>query len=47
MTTPNPDFPALLFHEWRSPRLGTANPERMNNPVWDELDSRAEERWNS
>lgn len=26
-----------LFREWRSPRLGTANPERMNNPVWEWL----------
>ncbi len=26
-----------LFREWRSPRLGRANPERMNNPVWEWL----------
>ncbi len=26
-----------LFLQWRSPRLGTANPERMNNPVWEWL----------
>jgi hypothetical protein len=25
------------FLEWRSPRPGTANPERMNNPVWEWL----------
>jgi hypothetical protein len=24
-----------LFREWRSPRVGRANPERMNNPVWE------------
>lgn len=23
-----------LFGKWRSPRLGTSNPERMDNPVW-------------
>jgi hypothetical protein len=23
-----------LFLEWRSPRVGTANPERQSNPVW-------------
>ncbi len=23
-----------MFREWRSPRWGTANPERMTNPVW-------------
>jgi hypothetical protein len=26
-----------LFLEWRSPRFGTLNPERMNNPVWEWL----------
>ena len=26
-----------LFLKWRSPRLGSANPERMNNPVWEWL----------
>jgi hypothetical protein len=26
-----------LFLKWRSPRLGTTNPERMNNPVWEWL----------
>ena len=26
-----------LFLEWRSPRFGNSNPERMNNPVWEWL----------
>lgn len=26
-----------LFREWRSPRYGRTNPERMNNPVWEWL----------
>ncbi len=26
-----------LFREWRSPRFGQFNPERMNNPVWEWL----------
>ncbi len=26
-----------LFLEWRSPRFGNANPERMNSPVWEWL----------
>jgi hypothetical protein len=26
-----------LFREWRSPRFGRTNPERMNNPVWEWL----------
>jgi hypothetical protein len=26
-----------LFRAWRSPRFGRANPERMNNPVWEWL----------
>ncbi len=26
-----------LFLKWRAPRLGTSNPERMNNPVWEWL----------
>jgi hypothetical protein len=26
-----------LFREWRSPRFGRANPERINNPVWEWL----------
>jgi hypothetical protein len=26
-----------LFREWRSPRFGNANPQRMNNLVWEWL----------
>jgi len=26
-----------LFREWRSPRFGRSNPERLNNPVWEWL----------
>src|SRR5256885_12843446 len=26
-----------LFREWRSPRFGQSNPERMNNPIWEWL----------
>jgi hypothetical protein len=26
-----------LFKEWRSPRYGRSNPERINNPVWEWL----------
>ena len=26
-----------LFLQWRSPRLGSSNPERMNNPGWEWL----------
>lgn len=26
-----------LFREWRSPRIGNSNPERLNNPVWEWL----------
>ncbi len=26
-----------LFRKWRSPRFGSTNPERMNNPVWEWL----------
>jgi hypothetical protein len=35
-----PVDPALtpeLFMRWRTPRFGRANPERMNNPVWEWL----------
>lgn len=35
-----PVDPALtpdLFMEWRTPRFGEANPDRMNNPVWEWL----------
>lgn len=35
---PEPDESvARLFLEWRSPRFGNANPQRMNNPVWEWL----------
>jgi hypothetical protein len=40
MDSDEPIDPAVtpeLFREWRSPRRGTANPERMNNPVWEWL----------
>lgn len=30
-----------LFLAWRAPRLGTANPERMTNPVWSWLARRS------
>ena len=26
-----------LFRQWRTPRFGRSNPERMNNPVWEWL----------
>jgi hypothetical protein len=32
-----PSFTRELFCEWRSPRMGDSNPQRMNNPVWDWL----------
>ncbi len=31
---PPPSFSREEFLEWRSPRLGAANPERLTNPVW-------------
>ncbi|PCC71559.1 hypothetical protein SAMN02745121_01104 [Nannocystis exedens] len=31
---PPPSFSREEFLEWRCPRLGTTNPERMTNPVW-------------
>lgn len=31
---PPPGFSREEFLEWRSPRLGAVNPERMTNPVW-------------
>lgn len=34
---PDPAVTPDLFREWRSPRFGRANPERMNNPVWEWL----------
>ena len=29
------DVPQEEFHQFRSPRFGTMNPERMNNPFWE------------
>jgi len=34
---PDASVTAKLFKQWRSPRLGRSNPERMNNPVWEWL----------
>src|ERR1044071_5017668 len=34
---PDPAVTPELFREWRSPRFGRTNPERMNNPVWEWL----------
>src|SRR5947207_224640 len=33
----DPAITPELFREWRSPRVGSSNPERMNNPVWEWL----------
>lgn len=33
----DPAVTGELFLKWRSPRFGTSNPERMNNPVWEWL----------
>jgi hypothetical protein len=32
-----PDVSRRLFMQWRTPRLGRSNPERMTNPVWNWL----------
>ena len=34
---PDPSVTAAVFHEWRSPRYGRSNPERLNNPLWEWL----------
>src|SRR5262245_3818627 len=34
---PDASVTAELFRQWRSPRYGRTNPERMNNPVWEWL----------
>jgi hypothetical protein len=34
---PGSEVTRELFLEWRSPRTGRSNPERMNNPVWEWL----------
>lgn len=33
----DPSVTRELFVKWRSPRFGTDNPERMNNPIWEWL----------
>ena len=33
----DPTVTRELFLEWRAPRVGRANPEQMNNPVWEWL----------
>ena len=33
----DPSLTRELFLNWRSPRLGSSNPENMTNPVWDWL----------
>src|SRR5438046_2449670 len=33
----DPTVTRELFLKWRSPRFGTLNPQRMNNPVWEWL----------
>jgi hypothetical protein len=34
---PDPAITRELFLQWRSPRAGRVNPERLNNPVWEWL----------
>src|SRR5512132_4441480 len=34
---PDRNVTRKLFRTWRAPRFGEANPERMNNPVWEWL----------
>lgn len=42
----NPAMRRRLVREWRHPRFGRANPERMNNPVWEWLArSQLEGKW--
>src|SRR5215213_4761385 len=41
---PGPDITPELFREWRSPRLGASNPERLTNPVWEWL---VRSRWSA
>jgi hypothetical protein len=36
-SAPDPAVTADLFRQWRTPRFGRSNPERMNNPVWEWL----------
>jgi hypothetical protein len=37
LAKPDVSVTAELFRHWRAPRYGRANPERMNNPVWEWL----------
>jgi len=34
---PAPAITPAMFAEWRAPRLGASNPERLTNPVWEWL----------
>src|SRR4051812_11149947 len=34
---PGPEVTLDLYREWRAPRRGAANPERVCNPVWEWL----------
>jgi hypothetical protein len=34
---PDPSITSELYREWRSPRVGRTNPERLNNPLWEWL----------
>jgi hypothetical protein len=34
---PGPLVTPALFAEWRAPRFGASNPERLTNPVWEWL----------
>jgi hypothetical protein len=34
---PDPSVTDEAFREWRSPRFGRSNPERLNNPLWEWL----------
>jgi hypothetical protein len=35
--SPPPDVTPEVFSAWRSPRFGDANPQRMDNPLWEWL----------
>ena len=34
---PDSSVTSEVFREWRSPRFGSSNPERLNNPLWEWL----------
>ena len=36
-----------IYAAWRAPRRGTANPERMDNPLWDWLIRTADNAWSA